>query len=106
MKYRISMTVIALALACTAAQASTPAQRCVAIADYSQGVAALRDEGATLADVKQFNAERASHGMRPAYDLAATIVYKNSDLPPGDVRDAMLAGCMRAIEEEQARRAR
>lgn len=95
-----------LVLACTAANASTPAQRCVAIADYSQGVAALRDEGATLADVKQFNEERASRGMRPAYDLAATIVYRNSDMPPRDVRDAMLTGCMNAVQEEAARRAR
>lgn len=87
------------------AQASTPLQRCVEISDYAEGVANLRDEGVRLVDVKEFNAERAMPSMVDAYDLAATLTYRHSDLTPAQVRTQMLKGCVQAVNDENARRA-
>jgi len=93
----IAAACIALALA-TTAQAETPQDRCANVAAYAQGVAKMRDEGVRLKEVNEITEERAGRGWIRAYNMAATMVYQNSDLPPEDVHKAILSGCLEGIK--------
>jgi len=39
-----------------------------------------------------------------AYNIAAGMAYKHSDMAPAEVREGLLTGCMSAVNAEVARR--
>jgi hypothetical protein len=102
---KIKMFIAALALACTAAHADTPEDRCENLAVFAQGVAEVRDGGESLANVLQVVSERSGRGMVDAYKRVAVLVYRNGDLTPAEVRVGMLEGCLETVNAEKARRA-
>lgn len=83
---------------------ATATQRCVILADYAHDVAEMRDLGMPLKDIKEINAERYSNNILDAYNIAAGMAYKHSDLAPRQVREGLLTGCMSAVNAEAARR--
>lgn len=102
---KITLSALVLALACTAAHAETPEDRCEHVAAYAQSVAEVRDQGMRLREVLEIVDERAADNMVDAYKIAAKIVYKNANASPAEVHAGILAGCLNAVKAEKARRA-
>jgi hypothetical protein len=83
---------------------ATAAQRCVMLADYAQDVAEMRDLGMPLKEIKEHNAERYANNILDAYNIAAGMAYKHSELAPAQVREGLLTGCMHTVNAEAERR--
>jgi hypothetical protein len=84
---------------------ATAAERCRMLADYAQDVAEMRDLGFRLSDVKEINAEKYQNNILDAHNMAAEMTYQHGDLPPAQVREGLLSGCMTAVNQEASRRA-
>lgn len=78
---------------------ATPEQRCKMLSEYASDVAIFRDLGMPLKAVKETNVEQYRNNILMAHDMAAEMVYRNSDVSPENSQVYVLNGCLQGLDE-------
>ena len=83
---------------------ATPEQRCKMLSEYASDVAIVRDLGMPLKEVKETNGEKYRNNILMAHDMAAEMIYRNSDVSPENSTVYVYNGCMQGLEDVRSAR--